>query len=391
MAQKCIKWSSTTCLPCTNQTPAEVILCVPSSKLLDDTLHTLPAILTEATATCNKNCGQFFNYTFCYDDALLADGATLLGADVSGVFCKDCFTTWVEDTAASSDHLADSYFGDGHDGDQTYPVSPFTADRYYNNFTIPFGQTFDITNTVFDKWMFFVKETLTINGSLVVNMPAGGDAVGSTGGTGFAQAGANGGPGPGAQPVFQAAANPSNGGSAGNSGQGGDGAGNPGGTNFSGAVSDFEDLRVVSPRLLSFVTNRAQDGQAGSAGGGDGVDSGGGGGAGGLGAVPIVVIARHIVIGPQGIIRGTGGKGGNGGSPGVGNVGGGGGAGGGGGSFIFLVYKSISIAPGGIIESVGGLRGEWGNGSGTGTNGFPGLEGLPGLILKFNLSTGLYE
>lgn len=120
MATKCINWLSSSCAPCAGQIPAEVILCVPASKLapracstgeVNQTygFRTLSATLTDVT---REGCATpLYKYTFCYEDDLILDGQTLYGSDISGVFCKDCFVKWIEDLFGNEPFIRDNEDG----------------------------------------------------------------------------------------------------------------------------------------------------------------------------------------------------------------------------------------------------------------------------------------
>lgn len=111
MAIKCIKWVSTTCLPCASKLPANVVLCVTPAKVAPHACitlqggvqegapfqwHTIEAQVTDVQSQC-CNGTSLNTYNFCYDDSLIQDKVTLFGTDILGVICKDCLTTWVED------------------------------------------------------------------------------------------------------------------------------------------------------------------------------------------------------------------------------------------------------------------------------------------------------
>jgi len=140
MAIQTVKYLTSCLLPCYASFPAEVVLCITSSKIAptlcpDDVAEETYARRTiEATLTLSSkeksSCNQcLYSYTFTYDDEQLLDGEVLYAADISGVFCKDCFTKWVEDLVGN-----EPFFTDNGDGTLTY--------------TSPHGCTFTFNGTV---------------------------------------------------------------------------------------------------------------------------------------------------------------------------------------------------------------------------------------------------
>lgn len=289
-------------------------------------------------------------------------------------------------------------------------------------------------------YRIFVRDTLTVNGTIQRNGNAG-----STGGTGTVggsapSAGGSGGSGGGAladgylkgalagiggatggaghfsisgdgAPTAggsgSAGVNTTNslGSAASNGGAGGasDAAAGSGGT---GGTSTASNVKLIANWHLATLLDIGSTGTtikfdnsasaAGGGGGGGGSSNtsghgggggGGGGGAGSSGGI-IAIYARVIVVGAQGIISCNGGNGGNGGvggngsgSTGSGGGGGGGGAGGNGG-IVIVVYNSLTNS-GSIVASAGtkgsgAAGGTGGHGSPFGTDGATGTAGSDG-------------
>lgn len=103
---KSVVWANCSLLPCAGAETPDVVICVTDPALLapivlpDESLYqptTLDGVLTKVWRTANA-CGEsHYQYLLSYDEALLADPDVALTPDqVSGVVCKDCLTTWVE-------------------------------------------------------------------------------------------------------------------------------------------------------------------------------------------------------------------------------------------------------------------------------------------------------
>lgn len=72
----------------------EVILCVPTVVTANESGFMDATMIAVTNTTV---CGQCkYTYTFEYDDEQLANPATpLVGAEISGVICKDCLIDWI--------------------------------------------------------------------------------------------------------------------------------------------------------------------------------------------------------------------------------------------------------------------------------------------------------
>lgn len=97
MATKTVEWISYQRLACAGCTPADVIVCTTY------TPSALPAQLVSFQVVPNQ-CGQkFFRYVLAYDTEDLPEGVTgITCAQITGVFCKGCLTTWVEEFVAGN-------------------------------------------------------------------------------------------------------------------------------------------------------------------------------------------------------------------------------------------------------------------------------------------------
>ena len=324
-----------------------------------------------------------------------------------------------------------SSFGDGSDSNHTTTGNEtLTTDKYYDNLTVAAGHVLSP-----DGYRIFVKQTLTINGTISRNGVVGengGDAAGmnkgngGAGGTALAAgylmgayAGANGGYGAQVNSATTVAASVGGNGTAATASLGDTGAvgggGGPAGGQYaaggSGGVATASLVKLIANWHLSVLLDVQASGAtvkfnnggsaAGGGGGGRGtyrgsgdyqLGGGGGGGGGGSNGGIIAIYAKDIIIGATGVIEANGGKGGNGGAGGngsggdTGGGGGGGGAGGHGGQII-LVYNSItnggSITVTAGAKGTGGAEGAPDPGDGVGRDG---TVGTVGDIRYFSLS-----
>lgn len=129
MATLSVAYCSAVKLSCTTCAPAEVILCVDpdyvapgecpgSEEEMPYDFGFIEASLDSYTKS-QSCCATTWKYVFTYDDALLADINTpLTTASISGVFCKGCMTSWIEEKVG-----AEPYIRDNGDGTLTF-VSP---------------------------------------------------------------------------------------------------------------------------------------------------------------------------------------------------------------------------------------------------------------------------
>jgi hypothetical protein len=294
---------------------------------------------------------------------------------------ETCLTSGI--TGLKTTHgLADKnlgLFGDGIDGDVTISTNTtLTETKYYKNLTINACVTLDGTS----PQQIFVKETLTVNGTLSMSGNGGNGGVGSgvaggvalnlnntggvgadanaagTGGSGGSAGASNGGAG-------TAGTINAGGGGGGSSGTqcGGVGCGGSSGTTNSGCGGTGGTADTESRNTHNLLTHLAcSPTNTIGAGGGSGV-AGGVGGSGGPGPTYFIYAA-----GPGG----------------AGGAGGAGGTGGHGGGYLIIIANNIVIGAAGSIESDGGT-GSTGGAGGTG-GGRPGTcaqehPSIPGRFL----------
>lgn len=95
-----VSYNSTSCYNCSQDGAA--ILCLARNLLADGSLF-LPAIVLTPSETINA-CGcPVYRYIISYDETLLADPTYyLVATDISGVFCEDCLTDWIQHIAGES-------------------------------------------------------------------------------------------------------------------------------------------------------------------------------------------------------------------------------------------------------------------------------------------------
>jgi len=284
-----------------------------------------------------------------------------------------------------------SIFGDGSDGDAVISSDSYLGrDMFYNSLTVNEG----VTLTVNNHWVF-VKDTLTVNGTIKASANSGGN--GGPGYAGIGGAGGNGGVGAGIVVICARNIVINSGGAITAEGEDGQPGGdaNPdyqagGGGGGGGGAGGF--ICLVYSTLVNNGTISANGG-AGGSGGARGTGSGTGSGsgtAGSPGAASIFEGATYDAagVGSGGIGPGGGGGGGGGGFKGNGGSGGSGsptGNGGNGyrGSPHFRAYPELVKAL--VDGDTGGGGGSGGGGGGLGeansTDGGNGGDGADGWIL----------
>jgi hypothetical protein len=274
--------------------------------------------------------------------------------------------TWQTPAAGVS---AVSMYGDGSDGDVTISTNTvLTTDKFYNSLIINASINLDT-----DGYRVFIKNTLTVNGTIHCNGVAA--TSGNTGATGRVAhslggsgAGGNGGPGTNA---------------------GGGGAG--GGVvfvaaktviiNSTGIISSTGGTGKSATNSSVYGTGAA--GQTiseayGGNGGGGGAVQGTGGGAGGIATQAASRIPRNLLTAT--LLAYSGGAGGGGGS-GKGTdsyVNSNGGGGGGGGGTIVIITSSYTNS--GTLVYTGGA-----GGSPSGGNGVAGAAGSVGKVVQLTI------
>lgn len=313
-------------------------------------------------------------------------------------------------SVARTSLLSFSSFGNGDDGTLTYdgsttilgmaPVAniyTLTRDIYGTTITINNGVTIETAG-----YRIFASTLLTNNGTIKRTPNNGGNASGTTAGTGGAAladgtlygglAGQDGGSGA----LYGSTGSgtlPGNSGSNGVSNTSGISvSGVAGGTGVPGANGGAAGTTTLSKQgiksvvfatsMFDFTSGVKVSSSASSGGGGAGgyigptgaISTGSGGGSGSSGAI-VWISAKTLTN--SGIISANGGNGGNGSaSSGVGAGGGGGGAGGSGG-VVVLIYNTITL---GTVSVAGGTGGT--GGVGNIGNGSSGSNGNTGVIIQ---------
>lgn len=94
---KSVVFSTCSRISCAGQSSPEVVLCL-IDDLLESGRSTIDGILTKVYKD-NTGCGNpVWRYVVSYDETLLVDpDVVLISTDVTGIFCKGCLTTWVDD------------------------------------------------------------------------------------------------------------------------------------------------------------------------------------------------------------------------------------------------------------------------------------------------------
>jgi len=112
-------------LECETCLPSDVVLCVPTA-LTADSLGFIEGSLISFSKT-SSCAGCVRTYNIEYDDALLLDPSEpLLSCEVSGIFCKDCRTRWLQDFAENfltgwyTDALGNFIQSQGYSGEILY-------------------------------------------------------------------------------------------------------------------------------------------------------------------------------------------------------------------------------------------------------------------------------
>lgn len=149
MAYKTVTYSSTGKLPCTQCAPADVILCVDPDKVEPSICPGSEYEPVQEPYTYRYIYGQIINwyrpesvlqcpsgiysYVISYDDAQIREGETLETIDVTGVVCKGCLTTWIEDFVGNEPTLLPNEDGTytyttPHGCQTTLPIGPAGED-----------------------------------------------------------------------------------------------------------------------------------------------------------------------------------------------------------------------------------------------------------------------
>lgn len=105
MTTRFVKWCTFKKLPCTNAAVQDVVLCLQSSELVVQPdppcgleISTIEATICQGFTLSDACLNPLWNYTFSYDDTQLANPSSpLVTADITGVFCRDCLTTYIDE------------------------------------------------------------------------------------------------------------------------------------------------------------------------------------------------------------------------------------------------------------------------------------------------------
>lgn len=100
MTIRYVDYCSFTKLPCAWGQIKEIILCLQSFDLVAAPgKSTIEALICQVYKTSDSCLNPLWHYTFSYDSELLENPTIPLAtSDIIGVFCKDCFTTWIEES-----------------------------------------------------------------------------------------------------------------------------------------------------------------------------------------------------------------------------------------------------------------------------------------------------
>lgn len=163
MSEATVIYCTTTKLDC-GATPANVILCVPSSLIVNDR-PTIEATLISSSYG-NETCGGvLYNYTFTYDDAVLLNpDEPLVSSQINGVICNGCLISWVESVVGDN-----SYIITNEDGSQIF-VSGDGTEYPINTASINVTDTSSIDFTLISGLLSAVsKISVTAGNILTVN------------------------------------------------------------------------------------------------------------------------------------------------------------------------------------------------------------------------------
>lgn len=121
-------------LSCAGCDSAEIIICLSPALVAPHLCNVTPVVnqpfpysTIQATLVNTKTCNGIYKYTITYEDTQVAGQALLTSADVQGVFCKGCTSTWVLDMVGNEVSVREN-----DDGSTTlitqhgceYPVMP---------------------------------------------------------------------------------------------------------------------------------------------------------------------------------------------------------------------------------------------------------------------------
>lgn len=174
LATKTFQYVSTERLACAGCLPAEIILCVPVSKVQppdcpggesnDYPFSTINATLTVATRAYNSCvCVNQWTYTIEYDDTQLVEDAVILATDLTGVFCVGCLVTWAMQQIGNEIHVDTD-----DDGNQTlvsqhgceYPLGDIN-NRTWDTYVATTSNMQNVTSIAAQSIMFQTKDGIT--------------------------------------------------------------------------------------------------------------------------------------------------------------------------------------------------------------------------------------
>lgn len=129
MATKTTEYISCTRVYCGTPLPKEVIVCVPYEIVSSKSCPNYPFVtanqpyeygwitaeITKEQQLDNDCNNSRWKYWLTYEEEELIEGALLVGTDITGVFCKNCFTTWVEESIGN-----EAWIRTNEDNSQTF-------------------------------------------------------------------------------------------------------------------------------------------------------------------------------------------------------------------------------------------------------------------------------
>lgn len=101
MTTQTVQYVSATVIACSCEPMSPVVMCVDPAKvaphacLVSGVENTPYSFVEGALVSVTKSCSSY-TYIFQYDDTQLNTGQLLTPEDITSVFCKGCFTDWVE-------------------------------------------------------------------------------------------------------------------------------------------------------------------------------------------------------------------------------------------------------------------------------------------------------
>lgn len=96
MAVQQVVWRTTTRLECIYCLPSDVIICIPPEKQVSG-LHTIYGQLIHVVQKKNGCGSSEYTYTISFNDTQLIPSGFLNAADILGIVCEGCLTTYIKD------------------------------------------------------------------------------------------------------------------------------------------------------------------------------------------------------------------------------------------------------------------------------------------------------